>query len=142
MSDLALALLIAVIACVIGGALGGYALARPDDALRLAGLKRDEGKPHGLSEARATYGGLFLVSHAGAAAMLGYFPSGGAYMALALGLAWLGAAGARAYSMARDKAARTRFNLQAAGFEALMGAALILPFWTLAGSWRGGAVLV
>ena len=91
MSSADIALVLAVIACCIGGALGGYALARPEDVLELVGLKRDPEKLHSLSEVRATYGGLFLLSHGGTAAALGYAPAIGAGMALALGLAWAGA---------------------------------------------------
>lgn len=135
------AVFLAVIACVIGGALGGFALARPLDVLTWVGLRRDEDKVHAISEVRATYGGLFVLSHAGAAAMLGYFPAAGAYMALALGLAWTGAAIGRAFSIVADKA-RTPFNMGAAIFELLMGVALTLPFWALLGADRTGAVLV
>lgn len=141
MSSADIALVLAVIACCIGGALGGYALARPEDVLELVGLKRDPDKPHSLSEVRATYGGLFLLSHGGAAAALGYAPSVGASMALALGLAWGGAGVARGWSMIRDDA-DTPFNVQATIFEFLMGVALALPFWSLFSGGPGGGVAV
>lgn len=141
MSNIGLAILLAIIACIIGGALGGFAIARPQDVLAMVGLKPDEEKPHALSEARASYGGLFLLSHAGTAAALGYSPGVGACMALALGLAWLGAAAVRLYDIA-SKGAATRFNVRAAIFEFLMGATLILPFWSYARLARAGGVLV
>ena len=53
MSSAAIALVLAVIACALGGALGGYALARPEDVAELVGLKRDPDKAHSLSEVRA-----------------------------------------------------------------------------------------
>lgn len=140
MSSADIAFVLAVIACCIGGALGGYALARPEDVAEMVGLKRDPDKAHSLSELRATYGGLLLLSHAGAAAALGYAPSVGASMALALGLAWGGAGVARGWSMVKDDA-DTPFNVQATIFEFLMGVALALPFWSLSGG-RGGGVVV
>ncbi len=142
MSTLGLATLLAVVACVIGGALGGFALARPLEALGMVGLRADEEKGHSLSEARATYGGLFLLSHAGTAAFLGYAPQIGACMAFALGFAWAGAAVGRVWSMTRDPGANGAFNVRATVFEMLMAATLSLPFWSYAGMLRGGAVLV
>jgi hypothetical protein len=141
MNDLALAAFFAIVACMIGGALGGFALARPRDALTLVGLKLDEDKAHSLAEARATYGGLFLLSHAGTAAALGYAPGVGACMALALALCWGGAAMGRGYSMVREGAA-TAFNLRALVFELAMAAALALPFWSYASLARNGGVIV
>ena len=141
MSSADIALVLAVIACCIGGALGGYALARPEDVLELVGLKRDPEKQHSLSEVRATDGGLFLLSHGGTAAALGYAPAIGAGMALALGLAWAGAGVVRGWSMVRDDA-DTPFNVQATIFEFLMGVALALPFWSLSSGGPGGGVVV
>ncbi|HYG26017.1 MAG TPA: DUF4345 family protein [Caulobacteraceae bacterium] len=135
-----LAFILAVIACAIGGALGGFALARPQDALTMVGLKTDPEKAHSLSEARATYGGLFLLAHGGVAAALGYAPSVGATMALTLALAWTGAAIGRGWSMMKD-GSDTPFNVRATIFEFLMGVTLALPFWTLIDA-ADGAVLV
>ena len=90
---------------------------------------------------RATYGGLFLLSHGGTAAALGYAPGVGATMALALALAWAGAGLARAWSMTRD-GADTVFNIRATIFELLMGVALALPFWGLIGGAGASGVAV
>jgi hypothetical protein len=136
-----LALILAVIACCIGGALGGFAIARPEDALAMVGLRSDPDKPHTLSEVRATYGGLFLLSHAGTAAALGYSPGVGATMALALALAWLGAAVGRGYSMLREDLG-TAHNVRAVIFECLMGLTLTLPFWSLIDAARESGVTV
>ena len=141
MNDLGLAVLLAVVACVIGGALGGFALARPQDVLTMVGLRRDEEKAHSLAEARATYGGLFLLSHAGTAAALGYAPGVGAVMALTLALCWGGAALGRAYSIVRDGTG-TAFNVRATVFELLMAGTLALPFWSYSAVARNGGVLV
>lgn len=136
-----LAIILAVIACCIGGALGGFALARPEDALSMVGLKADPEKAHSLSEVRATYGGLFLLSHGATAAALGYAPSVGATMSLALALAWVGAALGRGYSMMKENS-DTPFNVRATIFEFLMGVTLALPFWTLIDAAADGSVLV
>jgi len=136
-----LAILLAVIACCIGGALGGFALARPEDVAGMVGLRLDPQKRHSVSELRATYGGLFLLSHGGTAAALGYAPSVGATMALTLSLAWLGAAAGRGYSMVSQDLG-TRHNVRAVIFEVLMGLTMALPFWTLIADARDAGVLV
>lgn len=141
MSPPDLAVILAVIACVIGGALGGFAIARPQDAIEAVGLKLDPEKPHAIAEARATFGGLFLLSHAATAAALGYAPGVGAAMALTLAFAWLGAAVARGYSMMKEDAA-TPFNTGALVFEMLMGLTFALPFWSLSVSIGGGGASV
>ena len=127
MSSYALSLLLAVIACVIGGALGGIALARPAQVLGLAGLAEGETPPTPLlSEGRA-FGGLLVLSHGGAALYLGYQPAVGATMAFVLALAWFGAALGRAASLLIDRAGG-RFNLGNLAFEVLIGITLSLPF--------------
>ena len=127
MSSYALSLLLAVIACVIGGALGGIALARPAQVLGLAGLAEGESAPKPLlSEGRA-FGGLLVLSHAGAALYLGYQPGVGATMAFVLALAWFGAALGRTASLLIDRAGG-RFNLGNLVFEILIGITLSLPF--------------
>jgi hypothetical protein len=137
------AVFLAVIACAIGGALGGFAIARPEDVIGMVGLRLDPEKPHSAAEVRATYGGLFLLSHAATAAALGYAPIVGAAMALTLAFAWLGAALARGYSMIREDAP-TPFNTGALIFEMLMGLTFALPFWSLtsAAARSSGGVLV
>jgi hypothetical protein len=47
----------ALIACAIGGGLGGYAMINPVWASKLVRLVPAEGKVEGKSEFRATYGG-------------------------------------------------------------------------------------
>lgn len=136
-----LAIFLAVIACCIGGGLGGFALARPQDMLSMVGLRADPEKAHALSEVRATYGGLFLLSHGATAAALGYAPGVGATMALTLALAWTGAALGRGYSMMRENS-DTPFNVRATIFEFLMGVTLALPLWSVIDAARAGAVSV
>ena len=128
MTTLHLCLLLAVIACLIGAGLGVLALVRPLQVLKMVGLSLTQGVGHSLSEVRATYGGLFFVSHSGVAMALAVSPKIGACMAAALGLAWSGAALGRVVSMALDKAVN-RFNITATLFEGLMGIALATPLW-------------
>lgn len=142
MSIADLAVFLAVIACVIGGALGGFAIARPEDVIEMVGLRLDPEKPHSVAEVRSTYGGLFLLSHAATAAALGYAPTVGAAMALTLAFGWLGTAVARGYSMIREDTP-TPFNTGALIFEMLMGLTFALPFWSLTSlSGPGGAPVV
>ncbi|MFM7224990.1 MAG: DUF4345 family protein [Actinomycetota bacterium] len=73
----------------------------------------------GVSEVRATYGGLFLG--AGVAVML----LGSSDAALVLGTAWLGAFGARAVSVVVDRS-RSKENVAGLVVEATIGALLVL----------------
>jgi len=62
MSSYVLSLFLAVVACVIGGTLGGMILARPQAMLELAGLSDDETpKPPLFAEGRAL-GGVLIAS--------------------------------------------------------------------------------
>ena len=115
-------LLLAIIACVIGGVLGGLTLARPGSVLGLTALDAD-----GRTEGRAL-GGLLILSHAAAALFLGYQSHVGAAMAFALAMAWLGAALGRTVSALVDKA-RDRLNLGSLAFEILIAVTLSLPFF-------------
>ncbi|CAN5423664.1 DUF4345 family protein [soil metagenome] len=133
MSSFGLSLVLAVIACVIGGVLGGLTLTRPAAARGLAGfasLDLAEGavpSPDALTQGRA-FGGLLIVSHAGAALFLGYQPSVGTAMAFALAMAWFGAALGRAVSALVDRV-RTRVNFGSLAFEVLIAVTLSLPFF-------------
>lgn len=122
-----LALPLAVIACCLAGAMGGYLMVRPEPAMAGAGLVAMAGRRDGPGEARAL-GGMLLVSHAGSAGMLGYSPAVGAYMALALALAWGGALVGRLVNNLREGPGEGR-ALQALAFEAMMALTLALPWW-------------
>ena len=140
-SSYGLSLILAIIACVIGGVLGGLTLARPGAVLGLTALDKDrdndgDGEPPPasapLTEGRAL-GGLLILSHASAALFLGYQSHVGASMAFALAMAWMGAALGRAVSALVDKAsvsrARGRFNLGSLVFEIMIAVTLSLPFF-------------
>jgi len=127
-SSYGLSLLLAIIACVIGGVLGGLTLARPGSILGLTVLDgKDDAPIAGKTEGRAL-GGLLILSHAAAALFLGYQSHVGAAMAFALAMAWMGAALGRAVSALVDRA-RDRFNLASLAFEILIAVTLSLPFF-------------
>ena len=123
MSNYALSLLMAVVACVIGGAFGGMALARP---LPVVGAQ-DPAGPGNPVQTRA-FGGLLVLAHGGAALYLGYQPSVGAAMAFALALAWLGSALGRMVAIRRD-GVPARAEIGNLVFEILIGLTLSLPFF-------------
>ena len=137
-SSYGLALVLAMIACVIGGVLGGLTLVRPGAVLGLTALDEDAGdgdetppaagaRIAGRTEGRAL-GGLLILSHAAAALFLGYQSHVGAAMAFALAMAWAGAALGRAVSALVDRA-RGRFNLGSLVFEVMIAVTLSLPFF-------------
>lgn len=118
---------LAVLACCLAGGLGGFALARPHEALALRGLSTLEDAPGGLAAARG-FGAMMLMAHAGTAGLLGYYPSVGATMALALSLLWGGSAVGRLASSVLDRQPDPR-GVQLVVLEVLMGLTLSLPFW-------------
>ena len=128
MSSYALSLLLAVIACVIGGGMGGYALARPRSVLGLADLSLEGGRAAAAAIEGRAYGGLLVAAHAAAALMLGYHSSVGAIMAFALAIAWFGAAGGRGLALLLDRA-NARASLGTLAFEVLIGLTLALPYF-------------
>ena len=136
-SSYGLSLVLAIIACVIGGAQGGLTLVRPGSVLGLTALEdeADETTPPvvGLRSEGRALGGLLILSHAVAALFLGYQSNVGAAMAFALAMAWLGAALGRAVSALVDRApadrARSRFNIGSLAFEIMIAATLSLPFF-------------
>lgn len=141
MSSYVLSLFLGVVACIIGGTLGGMILARPQVMLDLAGLADESTpKPPLFAEGRAM-GGVLIASHGVAALYLGYQPRIGAAMALALAIAWLGAAAGRAISLAVDGGGG-RFNASALIFNALIGVTLALPFFHVGRVVLQGARLV
>lgn len=73
----------------------------------------------GMSEFRATYGGLFIGAGVAVLAL------GSREAALVLGLAWLGAFAARLLSVALDRST-SRENMAGLAIEAAVGALLVL----------------
>lgn len=123
-----LTILLAILACSLGGALGGFVMARPEQAsLRIAA--GPWGEEAGRVQARVI-GAMLLVSHGATAAFLGYAPMLGAAMALALSFLWFGAAAGHGLSMARGQA-NERANLWMALAELGLAALLLAPFLRL-----------
>jgi hypothetical protein len=126
-SSYGLSLILAIVACVIGGVLGGLTLARPGSVLGPPPGQTAEPPAVPWGEGRAL-GGLLILSHAATALFLGYQSSVGAAMAFALAMAWLGAALGRSVSSLVDRA-RSRLNLTSLAFEVLIAVTLTLPFF-------------
>ncbi len=129
LANLNLAVMIAVIACCLGGVMGGLRIARPRTV-----------KARGRAEERALAGALIL-SHAGVAMALGYAPGVGRLMAGVLALGWLGSAVGRGLSLALDRSNDPMLR-QAAIVELLMALALALPWLGVGSASFGGSVEV
>lgn len=116
----------AIIACLIGGGLGGYGMINPSWVSDLVRVVPAPGKVEGKSEFRATYGGLFLGGHMFALwTLLSQMP--GAELASgALGAGWCGSGAGRLVSFMVDKTA-SRLNVFNVCFEFVLGVALLLP---------------
>lgn len=107
--------------------MGGYIVARPADALQRRGLAQPDGGTAGLAAARS-FGAMLVLGHAGTAGVMGYAPTVGAAMALALGLLWAGAAIGRLASYILDGRGDAASG-QALILETLMALCLALPYW-------------
>jgi hypothetical protein len=117
----------AMVACMLGGALGLYAMVNPAWASRLVRLVPMEGKIEGKSEFRATYGGLFLLGHAFGLWAVATGQPGWHLATATLGAGWLGSGVGRLVSIAADRTATT-LNWINVAIEAVMGLVLLLPF--------------
>ena len=119
--------IVALIACSLGAGMGLYGLINPQWAARLVRLRAAEGQPGGFAEFRATYGGMFLFTHA--AAIFGVLATGPSFSAIfcfPVAALWAGAGIGRTLSMLLD-GTRTPFNLMSVVFELGMAVAIGLP---------------
>lgn len=108
--------ILAIIGLGFGAALGLGALIAPEWASGVVRLKADPEKGGGYSEFRATYGGLLLMVHGVALAIVIMTPPAGSVLVvLPLSAGWFGAAIGRAVALAFD---RTK-----------LGNAAIIPIW-------------
>jgi len=100
-------------------ALGVFGLFLPASAARLVGLEPDGER--GISEIRATYGGVFLA--------LGIFATIAQTSDVfrVLGVAWIGAGAARSFSYVHDNS-RSPANLGAIVVELAVGASMLVPW--------------
>lgn len=117
--------ILALLACAVMGGMGLYAIFNPGWASKLVRVVAAPGQVEGKTEFRSTYGGLFFAAHAFAAWMLVSHPSG-AIATGVLGAGFLGSAVGRVISAIADKAG-TKLTLFNIGFEAVLGACLLLP---------------
>lgn len=104
--------------------LGIFGLFFPAGAASFVGIIPDGER--GISEIRATYGGLFLAM--GLVAVVAQSND----IFRVVGFAWLGAAGGRAFSVVRDNS-RSGSNLGAIVMEGLIGLSMLVPWGTFSG---------
>lgn len=96
--------ILALLGLGFGALLGLGALFAPEWASRVVRLKADPEKPGGYSEFRATYGGLFMLSHMTTFLIVLHAPDTIAvFVVLPLAAGWLGAAMGRAFSLVLDR---------------------------------------
>ncbi|HEY2776206.1 MAG TPA: DUF4345 family protein [Candidatus Binatia bacterium] len=104
---------------LVTAGLGVYGLFWPLGAAKLVGISPVDEK--GVSEIRATYGGLFLA--------LGIFATiaqtHDIFRCVAIG--WIGAGAARAFSYVRDNS-RSGANLGAIVVELIVGMSMLVPW--------------
>ena len=105
--------------------LGIFGLFWPHSAAELVSI-RPEGE-RGVSEIRATYGGIFLAI--GIFAIVAQSPD----IFRVVGVGWIGAAGARSFYYVRDNS-RSGANLLSIAIEAAGGVSMLLPWDTFFGS--------
>ena len=117
----------ALTAAGFGGFLGLDALINPGWASRLVRLKPADGSVEGRSEFRATYGGLFFLSHGFVVLALFTRQSGADLASAVIGAAWLGAGLGRIISITFDGAASS-LNWVNLTVENVLGMVLFLPF--------------
>ena len=141
MSSFTLSILLAVVACVIAGIIGGLTLARPQPMLGVAGLGEDAEAATNIATQGRAFGGMLVLAHGATALFLGYQPSVGAAMGFGLAMAWMGAAAGRAVALLTDRS-RTPFNVGGLVFELLIGLTLALPFWNQGRLTLSGGVMV
>lgn len=113
-------IIVASVAAVLSLLLGLYAIVSPRGALRLVGLSLDPSRVEGISEVRATYGGVF--TGISLAALL----TGSPVAFLVLGSGWAGALVLRLVSSAVDRVP-VKANLPGIATEGLIAAGCLLP---------------
>lgn len=105
--------------------LGVFGLFWPLGAAKFVGIIPDGER--GISEIRATYGGIFLA--------IGLFATiaQSSEIFRVVGVGWIGAAAARTFSYVRDDS-RSSANLGAIVMEAVIGATMLIPWDTFFGA--------
>ncbi|MAI88904.1 DUF4345 family protein [Ponticaulis sp.] len=121
--------LISTAALLFGAWMGLYSMLKPSWGSKTVGLKPIEGHREGISEFRATFGGMFLFGHLITVFFLWELDQMSApIITIPLAFAWGGAGFGRVISILKDAGARTRQNMIWVAFEMGMGLLIILPF--------------
>lgn len=115
---------LSILATFVSLGLGLYGLFFPKSVLKLVGLALDPGRPEGISELRATYGGVFTGLSLIALLTIVLFDN--PFIVLGLGCAWLGAGFARVASCLID-GVPMRANMLGIVVEFTLAAFLIMP---------------
>ena len=124
-----IAQLISSIVLVFGAWMGLYSMLKPEWGSRTVGLRPIEGNREGISEFRASYGGMFLFGHLVTVILLWYLDQMvSPIVTIPLAAAWVGAGTGRLISIWKDAGANTRQNWIWVGFEMTMGILIVLPF--------------
>ena len=123
-----LAQLIASAALAFGAWMGLYSMLKPRWGSKTVGLVPIEGHAEGISEFRATFGGMFLFGHlATLVALWKLDQMVSPVVCFPLAAAWIGSGLGRALSILRDDGAATRQNWIWVGFEVAMGVLIAVP---------------
>lgn len=121
--------IIALIAALLGAAMGLLGLIKPEWSRKTVRLAPDDERPGGYSEFRASFGGLFLFFN-GAVLMTLIGGNGIIGASFAAAMAWLGMGLGRVVSLIFDggHGVRTGYNIFAVAFEWALGFMLLAPF--------------
>ena len=123
--------IIALIAALLGAAMGLLGLINPEWSRKTVRLAPDSEKPGGYSEFRASFGGLFLFFN-GAVVLTIIGGNGIIGASFAAAMTWIGMGFGRVISMIFDggRGVRTGYNVFAVAFEWALGLMLLAPFIT------------
>jgi hypothetical protein len=130
MDFIALAEIISMVGLALGALMGLGALISPQWAAGVVRLIADPARPGGYAEFRATYGGLLMMVHGGALALLITLgPSLGIAAVIPVALGWFGAAMGRTLSLILDtkRLNGTGLNPVWVATELLLGVMIGLP---------------
>jgi hypothetical protein len=121
--------LIASAALGFGAWMGLFALFRPTWVAGITGLQARADHPEGVSEFRATLGGMFFLGHLASLVCLWMLDQMIApVITIPLGVSWIGSGLGRVVSILKDEGAATRQNWIWVGFEIGLGLLILLPF--------------
>lgn len=128
---MSISVILALIAALLGAAMGLLGLINPEWSRKTVRLAPDSEKPGGYSEFRASFGGLFLFFN-GAVVLTIIGGNGIIGASFAAAMTWIGMGFGRVISMIFDggRGVRTGYNVFAVAFEWALGLMLLAPFIT------------